>query len=231
MMDDERDDREMTEAAGTSRRRLLRAATGGFALAACGLFLPAGLEETAAREGALGGAMGGRHGKNHRGREHRRHQHKRDHQRAPGHNGATLDVALYVHTKRDSPTWVDVSVWQGNNAGDSWAKKWNSRQLAGGRFDDFRGSDKRLCAELVMEFPHRKLYVEVWNPPIGFPHLFAVQSTDENFVGWSTSGWNGSGDVVANQGMDEWERVYLDLYMVTRLNDTDNYKQFQIDEL
>jgi hypothetical protein len=62
-MEDERDDREMTASPGTSRRRLLRAATGGFALAASGLLLPEGLEDVEAREGTLGGAKGGRHDK------------------------------------------------------------------------------------------------------------------------------------------------------------------------
>ena len=45
-----------------SRRALLRATLGGFALAASGLFLPADDDEAAAREGALGGVLGGRHG-------------------------------------------------------------------------------------------------------------------------------------------------------------------------
>src|SRR5262245_15528708 len=63
MMDEERDDRETTEAPGTTRRRLLSAATGNFALATSGLFLPEWPEEMEAREGALGGATGGRLGK------------------------------------------------------------------------------------------------------------------------------------------------------------------------
>jgi hypothetical protein len=55
----------------TSRRRLLGAAAGGFALAASGLLLPDWLsEEAAARpDGAYGGQLGGRHGKDHRGRD------------------------------------------------------------------------------------------------------------------------------------------------------------------
>jgi hypothetical protein len=71
-MDDERNDLATQTPPETTRRRLLRAATGGFALAACGLLLPAGPGETDAREGALGGAMGGRHGKDRRGRHRRR---------------------------------------------------------------------------------------------------------------------------------------------------------------
>jgi len=59
-----------------SRRLLLGAAAGGFALAANGLFLPERLEGVDAREGALGAARGGRRGKNHKGRHG--HRHKKD---------------------------------------------------------------------------------------------------------------------------------------------------------
>jgi hypothetical protein len=50
MIDDEPDDRESTAAPDTTRRRLLRAATGGFALATSGLLVPAWLSEHAAAD-------------------------------------------------------------------------------------------------------------------------------------------------------------------------------------
>lgn len=59
-----------------TRRALLRAAASGFTLAASGLLLPAGVEDAAAREGALGGEKGGRRGRNQRGRHKRRHNHR-----------------------------------------------------------------------------------------------------------------------------------------------------------
>lgn len=61
-----------------SRRAILGGAAAGFALAANGLFLPEGLQETEAREGANNGELGGRHGKDHRGRDRDRHRHRRD---------------------------------------------------------------------------------------------------------------------------------------------------------
>jgi hypothetical protein len=65
------------------RRLLLGGVVSGLALAATGLFLPAWLAETEARQGALGGTSGGRHGKNHRGRHKQRsHRDKKD-----KHNG------------------------------------------------------------------------------------------------------------------------------------------------
>ncbi len=63
---------------GLGRRELLRAAAGGFALAASGLFLPEGLEETAAREGALDGELGGRRGKDRRGLDARQRRNRGD---------------------------------------------------------------------------------------------------------------------------------------------------------
>lgn len=72
----------------TTRRRLLRAATSGFSLAASGLFLPKGFEQAVAREGATNGKLGGRHGKDHKGRHRRRtHGDKKEkgrENRAPG---------------------------------------------------------------------------------------------------------------------------------------------------
>jgi hypothetical protein len=64
----------------TSRRRLLGAAAGGFALAASGMLLPDRLvEEAEARPGgAYGGQLGGRRGKNHRGRDKSRRRGRSD---------------------------------------------------------------------------------------------------------------------------------------------------------
>lgn len=57
---------------GGSRRLLLVGAAAGLTLAASGLYVPEWIEETEAREGALGGARGGRRGKNHKGRHKKR---------------------------------------------------------------------------------------------------------------------------------------------------------------
>lgn len=62
-----------------SRRLLLGGAASGLVLAASGLVLPAWLEETEAREGALDGAKGGRRGNDRRGRHRKRsHGDKKD---------------------------------------------------------------------------------------------------------------------------------------------------------
>ena len=69
------------DAAGVTRRTILRDAGAGFVLTASGLFVPVNADEAAAREGALGGKLGGRHGHNHRGRntrKRRKHDGKKD---------------------------------------------------------------------------------------------------------------------------------------------------------
>ena len=90
------------------RRLLLGGAAGGVALAASGLFLPAWLAETEAREGALGGTRGGRHGKNHRGRHKQRsHGDKKDKPNgrddAPGGGAPFRATALTVVNKGVQP--------------------------------------------------------------------------------------------------------------------------------
>ncbi|MFN8592219.1 MAG: hypothetical protein U0031_12235 [Thermomicrobiales bacterium] len=101
MTDDERHGLETDTNADTTRRRLLRAATGGFALAICELFLPEGTEETRARGGVLDGTIGGRRGKDHKGRHrHRIHGDRKDKDKhgdgAPRGSGPFRSSALTV---------------------------------------------------------------------------------------------------------------------------------------
>lgn len=69
---DETDEIALDRPPAGNRHLLLGGAAGGFALALGGHFLPTTIEETEAREGALGGALGGRRGKNRRGRDKRK---------------------------------------------------------------------------------------------------------------------------------------------------------------
>ncbi len=113
MMDDERDDRAIHAHTSLTRRRVLRAATGSFALAASGLFLPAELGETEAREGALGGDKGGRHGKNHKGQHrHRTHGNKKNKGKAnrpPGSGSGKWSLVRYVAV-RTAYLWSEPGV-------------------------------------------------------------------------------------------------------------------------
>ena len=114
-MDNDQDHRETSTATGATRRRLLRAATGGFALAASGLFLPEGPEEADAREGALGGAKGGRHGKDLQGRSRHRSHDDKNHKGQHGHDGLPTNhgpfraCALTV-VNSDQPPWPPLTL-------------------------------------------------------------------------------------------------------------------------
>jgi hypothetical protein len=63
---------------GLTRRGLLGATLGGFALGSGGLLLPRGIAEVRALEGSLGGEKGGRRGKDRRGRDPRRNHRDRN---------------------------------------------------------------------------------------------------------------------------------------------------------
>jgi hypothetical protein len=93
-MEPARDDLTAQTTTETTRRRLLGAASGGFALVASGLLLPRGLEQTEAREGALGGAKGGRRGKDRKGR-HRRRTHGDDKDQGKNRNDAPKGQGLF----------------------------------------------------------------------------------------------------------------------------------------
>lgn len=224
-MMDERDDRETREHTGTTRRRLLGAATGGFALAASGLFLPEWPEEAAAREGALGGAKGGRHGKNHRGRHKRRdhrHQKHRDAHRSKG--GGWLNVALYIHNLR--PTAVAVRQWKTTSVDDiiRWGPitDWLTIEgnSASGRehFIDFVSDLKGFAVEI-----NTGNIIEVSNVLLSFYPTLTLGAG-----GWSETGWNPQGATLIDQGFSEWEIKSAPGFDVQRLNDTGTHKQFLV---
>lgn len=117
-MDHPSDSCASAETAQPTRRRLLQMAAGGFALAASGLFLPAGLEESAAREGALGGAKGGRHGKQHRRRHRRTHGNRKARRTRDNSPGAGAPegsliryVALRVNAGDLAPSTITVDFY------------------------------------------------------------------------------------------------------------------------
>lgn len=226
MVDDARDDREPTEAAGTSRRRLLRVATGGFVLATSGLFLPEGLEEAEAREGVLGGVKGGRHGTNHRDRNKRRnHRNKRKHDRRSNRAGQWRNVALYIHNLR--PTAVAVRQWKTISVDDiiRWGPMTDWLPIDGRtgaepeHFIDFVSDLKGFVVEI-----NTGHVIEVSNPLLSFlPHL------DISEGGWSEHGWDPRGKTLINQGFFEWEIARAPGFGVQRLTDTPTHKRFLVD--
>jgi hypothetical protein len=123
-MNDYRGDRQTGEPTNTSRRQLLRAASGGVALAASGLFLPQWLEEAAARPGANGGELGGRRGKDRKGRDkHRNHGDRKRSRSRSNKNGSSPGDAHYrwiwFYVYNDRP----VTTPNGSVSVQGWANK------------------------------------------------------------------------------------------------------------
>ena len=97
MVDKERDDALPLTPTTATRRQFLGAATGGFALASSGLFLPSVLHDAEAREGVQGGANGGRHGKDRKGQHRKRtHGNKKDKRADNQPSGSSWSLIRYV---------------------------------------------------------------------------------------------------------------------------------------
>lgn len=94
-----------------TRRNLLRAAVGGFALTASGLFLPTEAELVSGR-GALDGDKGGRRGNDRKGRHKKRNhgdkkENNKNEDKPPQGHGPFRSVAVTVHQNIfQSPLWT-----------------------------------------------------------------------------------------------------------------------------
>ncbi len=202
-MENERSDHFMQNDKATTRRHFLRAAMGGFTLAASGLFLPRGLEQAVAREGANDGQLGGRHGKDRKGRHRRRtHGDRKGKRPAPGNGGIgdrTVNVAVTVQNFRTVA--VPVQGWQGlrdTSKGDPWFMK--DRSWDWTTIPAKPGNGPALAREFV---------AEKWNMAIriGTDRVVTVSGglDDPNaFIitgGWnSRSGPDSTGELLAGNG-------------------------------
>jgi hypothetical protein len=188
---DETDDRYL------GRRGVLRAAAGGFVLAASGLFLPAD-DETAAREGAHVGTLGGRHGQNRRGvdkatrrkrarrRDDRRDDEKRE-GKAPGAGlGPFRDTAITVtnHTPFDLNLALDATFYFRVKTGfDSYdlPTAHESRSISRIDVTTRYAPDRFRVGVLVRPAgSDHCVYADVRNHAIDFPRGFVTYGTNLN---------------------------------------------------
>ncbi len=209
-----------------SRRALLRAAAGAFSLAASGLFLPASLEDVAAKDGVLRGKRGGHRRKNRRGRDkakrrQRRKARKRDKGgQGPKGPGQILDVLLYVHNLRGAS--VSLRAWR---MIDSEMIAWEpatdtitlpAKPASGPEpFHDFVFDVTHLA--VTIDAGH---VIEVGNPWLGYPWAFLATGT------WGQDGWNQDGQQLLRQGFTEWETKSVPGFFVQRLSDSATHKRF-----
>jgi hypothetical protein len=238
--DTERHDHQSDLTTGTTRRRLLGAATGGFALATSGLFLPEGLEATQAREGALSGAKGGRHGKNHKRRH--RHRSQGDHKKDKDHR---LSGSPIRYAAIRAATVIHTNVVFYYRTLDGWGR---FSSLKFGKFEEIpdSGSDSHvdyapkmysIAAYYDSDALPVRVLVEVCHPPISlFPWAKVTWGCtidgQGNVVGGTTYTNDGFSEIwMAEDALLSFDTTANDaggksVVRVQRLRDSDSHKWF-----
>ena len=225
---------------GTTRRAMLSAAAGGFALAASGLFLPDWMEEAEAREGAYGGQLGGRHGKDQRGLNHakrrkrarrRGHGDKKDKGRdkndSPPRGTVTRDIAFSIQNQRS--TSVRLRVLQIDRDQRAFVVKWDWENIDPNSTKDYRGSENVVIAEFFPEFNvngvNSRRVMQGYNPPWFFPSVS---------LGWVPRDWDGNSNPSFEQEISFQEETGQTVtrddmkFEVFRLNDSTDHIEFRV---
>jgi hypothetical protein len=201
----------MDEQLDQSRRAILRAATGAFALAASGLMLPmAGeLPEASAATGVESEGQG----KNRRKRQRRRRRNAM---------ARILDVALSIHNFRSEVivihAWTDTGKYP-----FPWVALGGPHALA---------AKPQSGPESSVEFVENvdsigvgtgdHYVINVFNPAIGYPGV-QIGTGD-----WGALGWEPQGETLLSTGLAEGETARISGFEAKRLNDTATHKQFQV---
>lgn len=220
---------ESSGSGATSRRQLLQAAAGGFALGAGGLFLPGWLEEADARDKR----------KNNR-RNNGKKKGKSKDQGPPrgGASGGNRNVAIYVHNYRSVP--VQLKAWQfdheegsGPQAQRRYAtpSNWESASLPARKLDGSHSTRDFICGRDRNVSEPRLLIVQInsdrivwcYNDPFWFPRGEIYTGT------WSNEGWSPGGTFLGSNNFFVNESFSRDGIKITRLPDSDELIQFSVD--
>ena len=237
-MSNDRGDHQSGEHTDMSRRQLLRAASGSFALAASGLFLPPVLEQAAARPGANGGELGGRRGRNRRGRNKPQHRDKnrtnakRQKNKRGTPRGSTHIkwIKFYVYNDRPVTTpnqSASVRGWA-NMHGDI-GEPWDRLPLVSVANGTYTGEFEMFEYEEGAVVVDDRYYVEADNsllPP--FPPLLRLY-----YGGTMTNqGYEGGTRVVEGYALAEDDQYETTIeghrFTIKRLYDTNDYKVYDI---
>ncbi len=201
----------MSEQAERSRRELLRVGAGAFALAASGLLTPTGDDKAEARDN-----------QKRRRRRRRRNANQPATGDLPQRDPLQLrGVALYVHNL--TSTEVAVREWVFLGEPSTWKLKRDWQTIPGKpasgpeHFVDLVDEGLQVVAELNTGHI-------IWggNRPIGFPWMTIGTG------GWTADGWKPKGTTLLDRSFAEGDRFVAGNFMVERLNDSDDYKQFLI---
>ena len=190
------DGQEPSGAQGMSRRQALGGTVGAFALAASGLFLPAGSESADAGKGRFGGKLGGRHGKNRRGKDR-----KQDRKKGKSSDGKALGGSLirYVGCKviANDGTWDDLQVdfyYRIKGSLDTWSSlKFARTANIRDSVVEYRPDRYSVAAYIRASNLERGCLVEMRNLLLFPPEVNVVIGGSVNangdYVGGTSQGW------------------------------------------
>jgi hypothetical protein len=207
---------------GHNRRGLIGAAVSSFVAGASGLLLPGWLEETEAREGALGGAKGGRRGQNRRGRHKRRsHGDKKDKQKDQDKpRGACINVMdMTIIFSNGFARDHLMSVAHGGGGCNFLMKyRWINKVVSGNTEFQFVGWYPDMHLDLYSVSP--TVHFEARNPSVGYPSM-TVTKDDASAPG-------GLRTILPKQGFFVDEVVHVEGFLIKRQEDFDEHKVFYI---
>jgi hypothetical protein len=191
-------------------RRAVVAAGAGWVLGAGGLFLPVAIGEAEARS-ALGGKMGGRHGKDHRGRHKQRGHDRND--KGDNKNDNVQDQGLKsVSVGFTNASSEDITVTPNHDEGSTASVV--LKPNAG--ITPWLGKDyDGVNAKLLIKGQDYRFYA--FNPVLGQP-IAQIENAS-------------TGVTEFDESFDEGEEFTSGNFWLKRLNDTDNYKVFEVQVL
>ena len=224
-MNDERDDRETNDAPGTTRRGLLSAVTGGFALATGGLLLPDWLvDETEADNHPVRRIQHRKERKRQKQRHHRHH--RRNHRRNQNHKqpaAAPRGVQMIAHVNAGKGV---VRTGLLARVGNSWEPVGAGKDLRQGDVATFQTAHASAILELAGFITE---YVNIFNIRV---EQFGqdLPKVTMAYGCWATPACD---TIVFAQGLAVGEasaRMQADGYSfrVTRLSDTAAYQVFDV---
>lgn len=218
-----------------TRRSLLRAAAGSFALAASGLFLPEWGEEADAR-GALDGGKGGRRGKDHKGRHRKRtHGDKKNKGRLKDH-GPFRATAITVTNRFGIINHVErpiscVFYYRVKTGLDAYGPPVVDHEMTLRAGQSFRYDPDRYRVGVLFKRSHdtettsEDIYADVRNVSLWFPRGGVTTGPDLDPV----SGKTGNTVLIREQDFDqdEFQSDSHGLVGLSRVSDSDNRIEWQ----
>ena len=201
----------MDEHLDRSRRAILGAATGAFALTASGLMLPTARELIGAN--AAAGVESEGQGKKRRKRQRRKRRNA---------TARFLDVALSIHNFRSEviviQAWTDTGTYP-----FPWVALGGTHVLAA---KPQSGPESSVAfvenVDSIGVGTGDSYVINVFNPAIGYPGVQIGAG------GWGALGWDPQGETLLSTGLAEGETAKTRGFEAKRLNDTATHKQFQV---